>query len=65
MLLVNARLPFISVDVWYRRMPNNTDVLTVGIKIALLVATVARLRLTTINRDKTINKTFIHTIFTF
>jgi len=51
MLLVNARLTFFS-DVWYRRLPNNTGVLTVGINIALLVMTADRLRLTTINRDR-------------
>jgi len=48
---VNARLPFISVDVWYRHLPNNTGVLT---NIALLVTTADRLRLaTTIDRDRT------------
>jgi len=29
MLLVNARLPFISEDFWYGRLPNNTAALTV------------------------------------
>ncbi len=29
MLLVNARLPFITVDLWYKRLPNNTAVLAV------------------------------------
>jgi len=33
MLLVNARLPLISVDVWYKRLPTNTAVLTIGTKI--------------------------------
>ncbi len=57
MLLVNARLLFISEDVWYRRLPNNTTVLTVGTNIALLLTIAYRLRLTTINRDRTRNKT--------
>jgi hypothetical protein len=65
-LLVNARLPFIPVDFWYRRLPNNTAVLIVGINhrgriiyylyginIVLLVTTADRLRLTTINTDGT------------
>ncbi len=30
MLSVNARLPFISVDVWYMRSPNQYSCLTVG-----------------------------------
>jgi len=29
MLLVNARLPFISEVVWYRPLPNNTAIMTV------------------------------------
>jgi len=35
MLLVNARLPFISVDVWYKRLPNKTALLTVGTKTSI------------------------------
>jgi len=64
MLLVNVRLPFISVDLWYRRLPNNTAVLTVGTKtVSVCLATVDRLRLTTINRDRTRpNKTIIYRI---
>ncbi len=52
MLLVNARLLFISVDVEYRRLPNKYSCLTVCINKALLVAIADRLRLTTINRDR-------------
>jgi hypothetical protein len=52
-LLVNARLPIISVDVWYKRLPNNTAVSTVGTKTISLLATADRLRLTTINKDRT------------
>ncbi len=53
MLIVNARLPFISVDVWYRGLLNNTAVLTIGTNTASLLTTAARLRLTTNNRDRT------------
>jgi len=52
-LLVNARLPFIPVDFWYRPLPNNTAVFIVGINIVLLVTTADRLRLTTINTVQT------------
>jgi hypothetical protein len=62
-MLVNARLPFILVNVWYKRLPNTPGVLTVGNKLALLLATADRLRLTTINRDRTRpNETYIYTI---
>ncbi len=58
-MLVNARLTFISVDVWYKHLPNNTAVLTIG-TIASLSATADRLRLTIINRDRTRpNETYI------
>jgi len=58
---VNARLPFISEDVWSRLLPNNTAVLTIGTKLALLLTTADRLRLTTINRDRTRpNETYIY-----
>jgi len=50
---VNARLPFILVDVWYRSLPGNTAVLTFGTNIASLLMTADRLRLTTINEGKT------------
>jgi len=52
-LLVNARLPFISVDVWYRLLLNNPAASIVGTNIALHLMTADRLRLTTINRDRT------------
>jgi len=56
---VNARLTFISVDVWYKRLPNNTAVLTIG-AMASLLATADRLRLTIKNRDRTRpNETYI------
>jgi len=59
---VNARLPFISVDLWYRRLPNNAAVLIVGTQNWHL-ATADILRLTTINRDRTRpNETIIYTI---
>jgi len=62
-MLVNAILPFISVDVWYRHLPNNPAVLTVGTKLALFFTTAHRLRLTTINKDSTrLKETIIHTI---
>ncbi len=50
MLLVNAKLPFISVDLLCRRLPNNTVLLTVGTKMVPHLAAADRLRLTTINR---------------
>jgi len=50
---VNARLPFISVYVRYRRLPNNTAVSTIGTNIVSLLTTADRLRFTTINRDRT------------
>jgi len=53
MLLMNARLTFITVDVWYRLLPNNTAVLIVGTKITSLLTTADRLRLTTLSRDRT------------
>jgi len=49
-MLVNARLPFMFDT---SACPTNTAVLTVGNNIALLVATADRLRITTINRDRT------------
>ncbi len=52
-MLEKARLPTISVDVWYRRLPNNTAVLIVGTNIGLLLTTSERLRLTTIIRERT------------
>ncbi len=35
MLLVNARPPFISVDVWYKCLPSNTAVFTIGTKTGI------------------------------
>jgi len=68
---MNARLPFISVDVWYSRLPNNTAVLTVGTKIALLLTTAYSLQLTDTDLQllketkKTANETYIYAIFRF
>jgi len=60
---VNARLPFISVDLWYGYLPNNAAVLTFVLKLASHLTTADRLRLTTINRDRTRpNETIIYTI---
>ncbi len=65
MLLMNARLTFITVDVWYRLLPNNTAVLIVGTKIMSLLTTADRLKLTIINRDRTrlYKQDIIYTIF--
>ncbi len=52
-MLVNARLLFISVDVWYKRLPNNTAVLTIDTNIALRLMPANRLRLTIVKRDRT------------
>ncbi len=49
-MLVNARLPFISIDIWYSHMPNNTAGFTVGTNIASLLTTADGLRLTTMAR---------------
>jgi len=46
---VNARLLFISVDVWCRHSPKNAAVLTVDINIALLVTPADKIGLITIN----------------
>jgi len=59
MLLVNEKLPFISVDVWYRGLPNNTTVLTVGTNVESGLTRADRLRLTTIKRDRTTRNSFI------
>jgi len=48
-----VRLLFISVDVWYRRLSNNTAVLTVLTNIVSLLTTADKHRLITINRDRT------------
>ena len=53
MLLVTAKLPYISVDVWYWRLPNNTAGWPLAHRLALLLTTADRLRLTTVNRDRT------------
>jgi len=52
-LLVNARLSFIAVDVWYRRLPNNTAVLTIDFNIALHLIPANRFRFTIVKRDRT------------
>jgi len=36
MLLANVRPLFILEDVWYRRLPNKTAVLTVGTKTSVV-----------------------------
>jgi hypothetical protein len=38
-LLVNAILPFISVDVWYRRLPNQYSCFDRWLLLASLLAT--------------------------
>jgi len=51
--LVNARL-FISVDVWYKHLPNNTAVLIFGANKELCLTKADILRLTTMNRNNII-----------
>jgi hypothetical protein len=53
MLLVNARLKYISSDDWYKHLHNNTAVLTISTKIAMLLTTADRRGLTINNRDRT------------
>ncbi len=60
-LLVNARLPFISVDLWYKRLPNQYSCLAIGHFLASLFCdswTDSNLRLFIETEP---NKTFIYT----
>jgi len=63
MLLVNARMLFISKDIWYRRLPNNTAVLTIGTNI---IASNKSCLTQAYNywqrRNNTVNKTYIYTL---
>ncbi len=65
-MLVNARLSFIAVDVWYRRLPNNTAVMTIDTNISLRLMPANRFRLTIVKKrqNKTVNETYIYTILT-
>jgi len=62
-LLVNAILPFISVDVKHRRLPNQYSCFHCWSLLALLPTMLDRLRLTIVYRDRTRpNETYIYTI---
>jgi len=62
-LLLNAILPFISLDVSHSICPTITAVLTVGHFWHRFLQQLDRLRLTTIYRDRTRpNETYIYTI---